>query len=333
MKQPPFLKEGEDISLIAPSFGITSEPYITRFSHSLNTFKRLGYKVHLGKNVYRAEGLLASAGGKERAEEFLDAYQSDSSLLLSVGGGERERDILPYLDFSFIEGLKPKWFRGSSDNTNLAFLLTTLSKVRTVYSSNAPSFFSYPPSYSEKDALRRLKGEKEFKGYPFFSPPRETDNPLAPLARKEKKIITPYRYSSPVKGVRIGGCLDCLLTLCGTEFDRVSRFGEEAKHGLIFYLESCDLNPRQIYRGLFQLRHAHWFEKVSLFLIGRPLCQKREVRGLDADKAVLSALADLKKPILLNVDLGHIPPSLPFKNGATALVSYKDNNLFIRYRD
>ncbi len=334
MKQPDFLSKGDTIDRIAPSFGIATEPYITRFQNAIRVLKGLGYNIHLGKNVYRADGFASSASPKERAEEFLDAYSDSSKLLLSVGGGEREIDRLPYLDFERIKSAKPKWFQGSSDNTNLAFTLTTIAGVRSIYSSNAPSFFSSPLSYAEKDAIRRLNGEKSFKGYSYFSPPFETDNPLEPLHLTEKKIITPIHYHSKVSGTRIGGCLDCLISLCGTRFDKVKKFHGEHQEGLIFYLESCDRNPLAIYRGLLQLKEAGWFRNTNRFLIGRPLCQKQEIFSIDSKKAVLAALEELNKPILLDVDLGHIPPALPFKNGAQAQVSLdKDENIIIQYRE
>lgn len=333
MKQPEFLKKGDKITRIAPSFGITTEPYITRFKHALSTFRSLGFKVFLGENIYKSEGRVASAFPKERADEFIRGYLDNSSLLLSVGGGERERDRLPFIDFEKIKEAKPKWFRGSSDNTNLCFTLTTIAGVRSIYSSNAPSFFAYPLSYTEKDALSRLEGKTSFRGYDYFSPPFESDNPLEPLHLTEKKTITPVNYKRPVTGTRIGGCLDCLLSLCGTKFDKRRAFSEKNKGGLIFYLESCDLNPLQIYRGLVQLREAGWFDHVNLFLIGRPLCQKREILGVDNKKAVLSALCPLNKPILFDIDLGHIPPALPFKNGGKATVSLtEDRNISIQYQ-
>ena len=60
MKQPDFLYKGDTIDRIAPSFGITTEPYITRFKNALDVFKKIGYSLRLGKNVYRADGLVSS---------------------------------------------------------------------------------------------------------------------------------------------------------------------------------------------------------------------------------------------------------------------------------
>ena len=48
----------------------------------------------------------------------------------------------------------------------------------------------------------------------------------------------------------IGGCMDCLVNLIGTKFDRVGEFLERYKDdGFIWFLESCDLNVMSIRRA------------------------------------------------------------------------------------
>ena len=66
--------------------------------------------------------------------------------------------------------------------------------------------------------------------------------------------------------------MDCLVNLTGTKFDQVKSFNERYKEdGIIWYLESCDLNVFGIRRAIWQMIHAGWFEHVKGFLIGRPL--------------------------------------------------------------
>jgi hypothetical protein len=46
-------------------------------------------------------------------------------------------------------------------------------------------------------------------------------------------------------------------------------------------------------------------------------------------------LKDFNKPILFNIDLGRLPPSMSMRSGALATVEYnKDKkNIFITYKD
>ena len=124
-----------------------------------------------------------------------------------------------------------------------------------------------------------------------------------------------------VKGRLIGGCLDCLDTLVGTRFDKVAEFNERYKEdGMIWFMEACDLNTMGIRRALWQLKEAGWFQHVKAFLIGRPLCFGEEFLGLDQYRAVYDVLKEFKVPVIMDADLGHLPPSMPIISGGLAEV-------------
>ena len=58
-------------------------------------------------------------------------------------------------------------------------------------------------------------------------------------------------------GRLIGGCLDCLANLIGTEFDQAGAFGERYRQdGIIWFLESCDLNVFAIRRAIWEMKHG-----------------------------------------------------------------------------
>lgn len=342
MKKPANLKLNDKISTIAPSFGVTTEPYKTRYLASVKRMKKEGYLIEEGENVFKAEGVASSASPKERAQEFIKAYKSDSKVIISVGGGELMCDILPYIDFEEIKNLPPKWFMGFSDNTNLTFTLTTLCDIETIYGPNFPGFFEKQFRVNQLDSLKMLHGENHFEGYPkwkktdFNKPvdPNKTISPLAKTAYRSIKKIIPYNYNSPFSGRIIGGCLDCLVNICGTKFDKVEDFAEKYKEdGFIWYLEACDLSPLSFRRALFQLKESNWFKYVKGFLIGRPFHFGDTCMGVDFFSATLDMLSEFNVPILMDIDLGHNPPSLPMKNGALATVKLENNNIIIDYKN
>lgn len=331
MRIPPFLAKGDSLSLVAPSFGTATEPYFTRMNASLANFKKLGFNSIVGPNVFRDEGIAGSASPEERGQEINEAFASSSKAVFSVGGGETMVEILPFVDFKRIAELPPKFFMGYSDNTNLTFLLPTLCNTASVYGPNAASFYALPLRCAEEDAIALMEGEREFLGYPKYSISK--NNPSAPLRRyslTQKKIIEPVHYEGPFQGTLLGGCLDCLVTLCGTRFDKVKEFQKQHLEGIVWFLESCDLNAISIRRALFQLKEAGWFDSAQGFLIGRPL-HPEECFGTTARESYLSLLEELGKPILYNVDLGHIPPSLPLLCGAEAQISMVGDNFRVRY--
>ena len=108
LSRPKFLKKGDLIEYIAPSYGTTTEPYATRMNVADENFKKWGFLTSFGPNVYRNDGVVASASPEERANEAMDAFRGDASLVLSVGGGETMDEILPYLDFAALKRLPPK---------------------------------------------------------------------------------------------------------------------------------------------------------------------------------------------------------------------------------
>ncbi len=330
--EPKKINKNAKITLVAPSFGCTTEPYLSRLNEAIKNFKNLGYQIIEGKNIYLAEGVASSNTPQERAMEIMKAFESDTDVILSVGGGELMCEILPHLDFKRIKRQKPKWFIGFSDNTNLTFTITTINNMVTIYGPCASKFFQYPFKYDTKDTIGLLEGKRIVRGYPRWELKSLASEakPLAKLNLTERKIIKPFYYNAPFYGTMLGGCLDCLVTLCGTKYDNVSNF--IGKHtGIIWYLEACELSPLGIRRALFQLKEAGWFRKVKGFLIGRPLCNEEEIMGVDKYTAVIDVLQEFNVPILMDVDLGHFAPSMPIKNGAKALVSYADGNIKIEY--
>ncbi len=329
--EPKKISKNLKIGLVAPSFGCTMEPYYSRLKASIETFKSLNYQVVEGENIYLEKGVVSSNTPKKRAEEFNKMYKSDVDVIFSVGGGELMCEILPFIDFEMVKKLPPKWFIGFSDNTNLTFTLTTISNVMTIYGPCGNKFYHYPFKYDSKDTFRLINGSNKFIGYKKYeiNSLASEENPLTDYNLTEKKIIKKYKYNGPFKGILLGGCLDCLITLCGTKFDNMKEFNKNNQE-IIWYLEACDLNPLDIRRALFQLKEADWFKNTKGFLIGRPLCQDQNIMGLDKYKATIDILKSFNVPILMDVDLGHLPPSLPIKNGANAKVELINNNSNIK---
>lgn len=331
--KPKFISTHPTFYLVAPSFGCTTSPYKERLEKALNVFKKLNINIILGENCFKAEGIASSNTPQKRAEELMKAFESNADVILSVGGGELMVEILEYVDFDKIKELPPKWYVGYSDNTNMVYTLTTICNIESIYGPHAASFYSYPLEYDLLDTIKLLQGEKEFKGYPQFQ--LEDSKLKFPKYKFDHdKIITSMYYTSSFSGILLGGCLDCLSTLCGTKFDHTKEYIQShKKEGIIFYLEASDYNSVGIRRALTQLKYAGWFNHVSGFLIGRSLQFTNTSFGITPEQAYFDILKELEVPILMNVDIGHISPALPIRNGAYAEIELKENNIYITYKD
>ena len=338
MRYPRFLSDGAVLGFPAPSFGCSIEPYRSAFDRAQKVLRERGYGTVCGPNAYADDGTGISSSPERCGREITEMLLSkDTDALISCGGGELMCEILPHTDFGSIAAAEPKWFMGYSDNTNLVFLLTTLCDTAAVYGPCAASFGMEPWHKSLEDALMLLRGEKlETEGYPLYEtqPDKDAEHPYEPYACTEPRRIRAWRAGEGIleqgggkkvsfSGRLVGGCLDILATLCGTEYDRVKDFSEKYRDdGLIWFIEACDLTVFGIRRALWQLKNAGWFRTARGFLIGRPWAAQQDVMGLDHIRAVTEALEDLKLPILLDTDIGHLPPMMPLISGSMADVQY-----------
>ncbi|MBO4326753.1 MAG: LD-carboxypeptidase [Clostridia bacterium] len=344
MRYPEFLKPGDKLGFIAPSFGCTTEPYISCFGAALSRFRSMGYGIVLGTNCYADDGIGKSSTpekcGAEINSFFADGVDGDVRAIISCGGGETMCEDLPFVDFDAIRSAVPRWFMGYSDNTNLTFTLPVLCDIAAVYGPNAPAFGASVLHDSLADALALLRGDKlSFESYPSWE--RESlkspENPFAPYNLTEANAIRTVRacgVDGPVNfsGRLIGGCLDCLVNLAGTPWDRTAEFAVNyTSDGVVWFFESCDLTTMGVRRALWQLKHNGWFRNVAGFIVGRPWRFDDRFDSDGPQEAVLSVLGGYGVPIILDADLGHLPPAMPFISGACAEVSAEAGHMSIRY--
>ena len=335
MRYPKCLPAGGTIGFPAPSFGCASEPYSILFDNALKRWESMGYKTLPGPNARVEKGVGISNDPESCAREFIDMYVSkESDCLISCGGGELMCEILSYMDFGKLAQAEPKWFMGYSDNTNLTFLLATLADTASIYGPCASSFGMEPLHVSLKDAYEILTGERKcVQSYGMWDRDdlKDPENPLAPYHLTEKLDMKSFVGRTPAENVQfqgrlLGGCMDVLANLVGTRFDRVAEFVEQYKEdGIIWFLESCDLNVFSIRRAMWQLEEAGWFKYVKGFLIGRP-ANGAPMMNLDTHSAVLEVAGRKDVPVVFDVDLGHRPPMIPLVVGSMADVTVEGSS-------
>ncbi len=331
MRYPKFLEKDGTIGFVAPAFGCNIEPYKSAFDNAQVKFKELGHKLIEGQNCRVGKGIGISNTPLECGREINEFFgREDVDCILSCGGGELMCEVVPFIDFELIKEKPAKWYMGYSDNTNLTFLLATLCDTAAVYGPCAPAFGMEPWHPALLDAYKVLTGEKLRLG--------SYDKWEKESLKNEENPLTPYNVTEPLNikcfmgdkmpgeneeiefhGRLLGGCMDCLANLVGTRFDKVSEFAKKYENdGIVWFLESCELNVFSIRRALWQFEQAGWFENAKGFLIGRPMCYGQDMMGLDTYSAVTGILGKYNVPIIMDVDLGHLPPMMPVITGSLA---------------
>ena len=337
MRYPQNLKKGGTIGFVAPSFGCATEPYKSAFLNAQKKFQQMGYQCQLGPNCYASEGIGISNTPEKCGKELTESYQSgENDCLISCGGGELMCEILEHVDFDAIREAPPKWYLGYSDNTNFTYLLTTLCDTASVYGPCAADFGMEPWHPSLNDTFGILTGEvrtvQNYDGWEKADCSLKTEEtPLEPYHITEPMILKKYPDQDTVfEGRLLGGFLDCLVNLKGTEFDKTTEFIEKYKEdGILWFLEACELNVFSIRRAIWQLDHAGWFQYTKGFLIGRPMMFDQPAMGLDQYHAVTDLLAKYQVPVIMDVDLGHLHPAMPLITGSYANVRVEGNSIEI----
>lgn len=354
MLYPRFLEDNGTIAFVAPSFGCATEPYKTCFDSALEKFRDMGYKTVLGPNCYKGDGIGISTNPKACADELEDYYtNNDNDVIIACGGGELMCETISELDLVRIRQSTPKWVLGYSDISNIIFLLTTMCDVASIYGYCAGTFGMSKWHKSVKDTFDILRGinpsgeDAEYKdnskkvltvcNYPKFQVEslKDSDNPLASFNCTEEVYVKAYdgimsTENISFEGRLVGGCLDVLSGLIGTRFDYVNQFSDKYEEdGIIWFLEACELNVFSIRRSLWSMKEAGWFRNVKGFIFGRPMMGE-EMMNLDHITAELSVISEaLSVPVILDADIGHVPPMMPIISGSYASVNYQNGQLTI----
>ena len=136
MRYPKRLDKYGKIGVVAPSAGFTEYKYKVMCDNAKNKLEKMDY------NILYSESCFNDLNGRSntsvaRAEEFMKMYlDKNVDILISLGGGEYEMEILNNLDLDIIKKSSIKLFCGCSDNTMLTFLLTTYCDIASVYGHN-----------------------------------------------------------------------------------------------------------------------------------------------------------------------------------------------------
>ncbi len=316
---PEFIKPGDIIGVTAPSDGNRKEVDFIRVDNGKKQLQEKGYSVLETENV-RTSLKGRSSDASSRAEQLTSLLTNQQvKAIIAAKGGDYLMEMLSYLDFNMIQKY-PKWMQGYSDVTGLLFTTTTTCDIATIYGNNFNDFAMEPWHEAICNDLQVLEGknpiQNSFTEYEDEFHDRITGLEGYFLDKKVEWKNTRNQESITLKGRLIGGCLDVLLNLVGTRFDTVKSFNERYKEdGILWYLESFDLNSESLARGLWQLKEAGWFDHAVGFVFGRPAMYTTWT-DTTYEEAVMSILEPFNLPIILDADIGHKTPQFTIINGS-----------------
>lgn len=331
IKYPESLTNGDIIGLTS----LSQSANLEKIDKAKNNLQNLGFKVIETQNVRNEEKYFVSSDGKTRAEDFMLLFQNnDVKHIISVRGGEFAIDMLPHL-YEYSNLLKEinnvKYVQGFSDTSLINFYLTTNFNIATLSSEHISDYWMRKLQRPQTDVINIITGNytnneyvqhsfDKFQVSEFESGNYDGYNLTENV---EYKLLNSKETYFSVKGRVIGGCIDVITQLLGTKFDKTKEFCNQFKEGMIWYIDNCELTFLELYRRLFQMRNAGWFDNVNCILIGRTFV--KDVKGdFSLEVALEKALGDLHIPIIYDVDIGHVPPQWVMINGSYGIFEYNN---------
>lgn len=335
IRYPRPLSAGSRIVVTAPSSGV-EPPLHARLDLCLAHLRAQGYVVEEGRCL-RTQQQGASAPAAERAAELeRTLMRDDVDAVIPPWGGELAMQLLDLLDWGALARTRPKWVLGYSDTSTWMLPLTLRLGWATVH---GPCLMDQVPAQDDpltRDALHALRlGEGQMlrqrqsrawqrQWSDFASAPASSYTLTEPTHWRSLHGATRRVTREAFDGRLIGGCIDTLVHTAGTAYGDVAAFiARHRTEGVILYLENAEMSPAALLRALHRLRWAGWLDGLSGLLLGRhaaPDTAKPE--QLNFDEALRQTLAGLPCPVLLDVDIGHVPPQLVLVNGAHAQVRW-----------
>jgi muramoyltetrapeptide carboxypeptidase len=320
LRFPDPLRPGDRIGVTSPSSGVIG-PEQARIDFCVQWLRGRGYEVVVG-DCMDGTGHV-SAPREQRAAE-LTAMLTDPTIRAVVPpwGGETAVDLVDLLDYEAIAAADPTWVVGYSDSTTWMIPLTLRAGLATLHGDNLAD-----TPYAAPDGLVHWL---DLAGAPGPVTQRDSGVIATWVRFEEDPTATEWRHegtgswevlgggSVDVAGRLMGGCIETMSAIAGTPYGDVTGFGRE--HGpLLVYLEAGGDPAFSVCRQLHGLRHAGWFDHAAAILVGRTNAPAGE-GGFTQRDAVVDALGMLDVPVVLDLEIGHVPPHLPLLNGATARV-------------
>ncbi|WP_458628059.1 S66 peptidase family protein [Winogradskyella sp. PC D3.3] len=274
--QPPYLKAGDTVAIVAPS-GILKNRE-GEVQQAVALLKSWGLHAVVGKHVFSKANHFAGTDA-ERCEDMQNAMDDPKiSAIWCARGGYGTVRILDKLNYTAFNK-KPKWIIGYSDITALH---------NQVHNEGFQSLHALMCVSLTKDLNDIKETVATFKSALFGEP---TDYTL-----KGSK----YNRVGETSGELVGGNLTMLHTMLGSK-ESIDTSGK------ILFIEEIGEYKYHIDRMLQSMKRAGYFDNLNGLVVGDMSKMRKNTTlwGTSVEQLILDALADYDFPIAFNVPAGH----------------------------
>lgn len=292
--RPPFLRKGDKVAVISPSYAPSAEKDTT-VAAACRLMTEWGLKPVLGAHVYHPDTLQQDLGIKgmplsERLEDLRWALR-DSSIkaIIPSRGGYGAIHMVDSLDLADFRA-HPKWLTGYSDITNL-HLASVAAGVMSIHGNMCIDFWKRGADNPANRTVRDLL----FGILPSYHLPSH-----------------PLNVPGKAKGLFIAGNMITLEALMGTAWD----FPRDEP--VILFLEEIDETMHAVDRLMNMLLKQGRLSNVSGLIFGGFTSCKPDLKFSSIEAMLRPYVKDLGIPVCFGFPAGHVEINMPLLEGAQA---------------
>lgn len=326
MIKPNRLVPGDTIGIVSPSWG-GAGAYPHRVDLGIKALTNLGFQVELAPHALNQTGFTSDTPAN-RVRDILDMFASPTiKAIIAAIGGDHSCHLLPLLDFELISQF-PKVFMGFSDITvlNVAIwkktgMITFNGPALLTDFAEFPHMFRYTEEYFLKCAT---SGDPigKIEPSPVWTEEFLDWGEKKDLERPRQLVASTgwtWLKEGQAKGHLIGGCLESLQHLRGTEY-------WPEWDDAIFFFEPSEgrPTPETIDGILMDYQNMGVLDKINGMIIGRPMRYSEDEKQLLRER-VLERTHGFSFPIITDMDFGHTSPQFTIPLGCLARINTKEH--------
>ncbi len=279
MIQPPFLKKGDKIAILAPARSISFD----EVHPAMKLFQRWGLEVILGSYVFNIDNQFAGTDAQRLKDFQLMLDDASIRAVICARGGYGSVRIIDKLDFTrFMKN--PKWIVGYSDITVMHSHIHRHFGLETLHATMPVNMPANRLGNKSVESLRKaLFGEE--------------------LAYAKR--IGPLDRSGSGEGFLVGGNLSILYSLMGSHSQIDTK-------GKILLLEDVDEYLYHIDRMMMNLKRAGMLKELKGLIVGSMQDMKDNTIpfGKTASQIIVGAVKEYKYPVCFDFPAGHGPENM-----------------------